>query len=159
MKRIRGAKRWPLFKQDAPDSLLNPVLGGAGGVIEDENTRVGQQGACYGDALPLTTRKSHAALTNLRFIAVLKAGDEIVCLCVARRCLWGHAGGPLPQPIAMYPAMQRKKRKDYNPLSVAATVAVCSSCSSPCLACSLRGRPGSVKARAAESSERTKVTV
>jgi len=81
-----------------PDGILNLVLGGAGEIIEDENTRVGQQGACYGDALPLTTQKGHAARINLRFIAVLKAGDEIVCLCVTRRCLWGHAGGPLPHP-------------------------------------------------------------
>ena len=54
------------------DGPLNAILGGtvdgAGGVVQDEDVGLGQECPGQCNALPLTTRESDAALSNLRVV-------------------------------------------------------------------------------------------
>src|SRR2546428_7444458 len=90
--------------QETSNSFLNLVLGGAvnraGRIIQDENTRVGEQGTRNGDALALSARECDAALTNDGLVAILKTGNEGVCLGIFRGlfnswlvCLFSQAIG------------------------------------------------------------------
>src|SRR5579875_600326 len=89
--------------QDAMDRLLDLVLGcavnRAGRVVENKNVRIGQQRASNGDALALAAGERHAALADLRFVAILEAHDEPVRLRILRRRLNGLAGGLLAQAV------------------------------------------------------------
>ena len=46
------------------DQVFSLCVDAAGGVIEDEDTRVNEQGAGDGDALLLPARQGHAALAD-----------------------------------------------------------------------------------------------
>ena len=58
------------------DRLLRRGVDGRGGVVEDEDARVGQQRAGDGDALALAARERQAALADARVVAVGQLGDE-----------------------------------------------------------------------------------
>src|SRR2546421_9787557 len=77
--------------QETSNRFLNLVLGSAvycaGRIIQDENSRVGEQGSCNGDALALSTREGDATLTNDGLVAMLKSGDKGICLSILR-CLF-----------------------------------------------------------------------
>ena len=60
------------------NDALTLVIERAGGFIEDQNTRAGDQRARNGDALPLPARKIGATLLDHRIIAERHAGDELV---------------------------------------------------------------------------------
>ena len=99
--RMRSAQRiwlsrWVIRKvvrslADAAHGALDLVLGGAvdgaGAVVQDQDARVGEEGAGDGDALPLPAGQGHAALADLGLVAVVEAGDELVRLRLARRLL------------------------------------------------------------------------
>ncbi len=57
-----------------PDRALDLVLGravdGAGRVIENQDARIIQKGACQGDALPLPARQRRASLAHHRLVAI-----------------------------------------------------------------------------------------
>ena len=50
----------------------------AGGFVEDQDLRVGEDGAGDGDALPLAAAELHAALADERVVAVGQCVDELV---------------------------------------------------------------------------------
>ncbi|MNC75967.1 hypothetical protein D3C75_1275950 [compost metagenome] len=56
-------------------------------VVEDQDFRVQQQGACDGNTLFLTTGKHHATLTHLGFIALRQAQNILVHAGQAGRTL------------------------------------------------------------------------
>src|SRR6266550_1662075 len=74
--------------QETSNSFLNLVLGGAvnraGRIIQDQNTRVGEQGTRNGDALALSAGEGDTALANDGLVAILKTGDKGVCLGILR---------------------------------------------------------------------------
>src|SRR5215471_15826969 len=67
--------------QEAADRFLDFVFGCAvncaSRIVQDEDAWIGEQGARNGDALSLSARKGHAALTNQRVITILEAQDEV----------------------------------------------------------------------------------
>src|SRR5579883_1462371 len=67
--------------------ILCRAVDGAGGVVENQDARVGEQGASDGDALALAAGERDAALADHRLIAFLEAEDELVRLRVSRRPL------------------------------------------------------------------------
>src|SRR6266699_3149072 len=89
--------------QEAADRLLDLVFGGAvnraGRVVQDEDARIGQQGARNGDALPLSAGKGHTALANQRVVTILEAQDEVVRLGIFRCLLNRRLVRPLSQSI------------------------------------------------------------
>ena len=71
----------PALHEDAQagvDLLLDLDVDGAGGVVEDQDRRVDQQGAGDGDALALAARERVAALADHGVVAVVEGGDEPV---------------------------------------------------------------------------------
>ena len=66
------------------DGTLDLVLGGgvdgAGGIIQDQDARVGQEGACDGQALALSAGEGDAALADDGLIAFFEFVDEIIRL-------------------------------------------------------------------------------
>src|SRR5579885_328730 len=64
--------------------ILRCAVDGAGGVVENQDARVGEQGAGDGDALALAAGERDAALADHRLIAFLEAEDELVRLRVSR---------------------------------------------------------------------------
>ena len=90
-------RRWVISKRRAPfehpvDGLLDAVLGravdGAGRVVENQDARVGEQGAGDGQALALAAGEGHAALADHRVVAILEAHDEVVGLGVWPPARW-----------------------------------------------------------------------
>src|SRR3989440_7429292 len=67
---------------DRIQGLLNEILrfhvNARSRVIEYENTRVEQQGACYRNSLFLTARERHAAFSNPGIIPIGQAASEIM---------------------------------------------------------------------------------
>ena len=70
--------------QDAAHGALDLILGvavnRAGRVIQHQDARVAQKGACDRDALALAAREHHAALADHGVVTVRKAGDKLVRL-------------------------------------------------------------------------------
>src|SRR5205085_5137889 len=62
----------------ALDLPLRPDVDRARGLVEDQDPRVGQQGARERDQLSLAEREARAALTELRVVALLEPLDELV---------------------------------------------------------------------------------
>ena len=88
---------------DAIHRLLDAVFGGAvdgaGAVIQDQDARIGQEGASDGNALSLAAGQGHAALADLCRVALFKVQDEFMRLSLAGGALdvflgrFGHAKG------------------------------------------------------------------
>ena len=57
----------------------------AGGLVQDQDRRVAQDGAGDGHALPLPAGQLHAALADARLIALRKGADEVVGVGLAGR--------------------------------------------------------------------------
>ena len=55
------------------DLILGGAVNGAGRVVQDQDARVGQEGAGQGQALALAARERHAALADHGLVAVLEA--------------------------------------------------------------------------------------
>ena len=75
----RRAARHDLL-QRALDLLLGRRVDGRGGVVEDQDARVGEQRAGDRDALALAARQRQAALADARVVAVGQRLDEAVRL-------------------------------------------------------------------------------
>src|SRR6266853_770568 len=60
---------------------------GAGGLIENENWRVSQEGPGERNALALTTGKTHASFADQRLVPFRKSRDEFMRIRSHRRCL------------------------------------------------------------------------
>ena len=86
------------------DGALDLVLGRrvdrGGGIIQDQNVRIGQEGACQGDALALSAGERDAAFADDGCIALVKGLDEIIRLRRLRR--------RLRSPPVLLPASQRR---------------------------------------------------
>ena len=79
-------RRWAMTNEVRPRSrrgqalLDQPLALGvevAGGLVEDEDPRVGQDGPGDGQPLPLAAAEPHAALADQRVVAVGQALDEL----------------------------------------------------------------------------------
>ena len=64
--------------QGGVDLLLDVDVDGAGGVVEDQDRRVDQQGPRDGDALALPARERVAPLADHGVVAVGERADELV---------------------------------------------------------------------------------
>src|SRR2546423_3932396 len=68
--------------EEKPERLLDLPLGadvdGRGRLVQDQNSRVGEERASEGDQLALAERESAPAFLHLRLVAVLEAKDELV---------------------------------------------------------------------------------
>src|SRR5579883_2994212 len=64
--------------------ILRRAVDGAGGVVENQDARVGEQGAGDGDTLALAAGERDAALADHRLVTFLEAEDELVGLRVSR---------------------------------------------------------------------------
>ena len=75
------------------DALLGPDVHGAGGIVQDQDRRVGQHRAGDGDPLALSARQRVAAFADHLVEAVFEVSDEPVGLGHARCCqhlvAWG----------------------------------------------------------------------
>jgi hypothetical protein len=79
------------------DALLGVGVDRRGGVVQDEDLRVGEGGTSEGDALALAARQREAALADDRVVAVAQLEDELVGGGDPRRCFdlgIGRAGAP-----------------------------------------------------------------
>ena len=74
---VRSARR---SCQRTMDGFLDVNIDGAGGVVEHEDARVGEEGAGDGDALALAARQVVTTLADDGVVAVVKSEDEIVSL-------------------------------------------------------------------------------
>jgi hypothetical protein len=76
---------------DTPHGPLDLILGGAvdsaSAIIQDEDTRVGEERASNGYALALSAGQSNASLADLGLIAISKASDESMGLSLSCRLL------------------------------------------------------------------------
>src|SRR6266566_2654559 len=74
--------------QETANSFLNLVLGravnGTGRIIQDQDTRVGEQGTRNRNTLALPPGERDATLSNDGLVALLKTGDKGVCLGILR---------------------------------------------------------------------------
>ena len=61
--------------------LLRLGIKGRCRFIENDDRRILEEDASDGDTLLLPARKLHAALADLRLIAIRKLSDEIICCC------------------------------------------------------------------------------
>src|SRR5438309_2095115 len=89
------------WKRPGPSSAKTPTLArarsrrqrargwvgveAAGGLVEQEDGRVAQDGAGDGDALPLAAGQLHAALADAGLVAVGERRDEVVGVGLPRR--------------------------------------------------------------------------
>src|SRR6266513_1462379 len=77
--------------QETSNRFLNLVLGSAvycaGRIIQDENSWIGEQVPCNGDALAWSTSEGEATLTNSGLVAIRNSGNKSVCLSILR-CLF-----------------------------------------------------------------------
>src|SRR6185369_2451009 len=64
----------------ALDLVLCGAVDGAGGVVQDQNARIREQGPSDGDPLTLATGKGDSALTHYRFVAVGETLDKVMRL-------------------------------------------------------------------------------
>jgi hypothetical protein len=55
-------------------------------LVEDQDARIGEQGACEGDELTLAQGQPRSALGHLRLVPVLEGGDELVRADSLRGC-------------------------------------------------------------------------
>src|SRR5437879_2235675 len=98
------------------NSALNLILGGAidraGRVVQNQDARIGQQGARDGDALALAARERHAALANLGLISFFEAHDKLMRLGVVRGLLDSLAIGLLTQAIGDILRDRTREEKD-----------------------------------------------
>ena len=94
------------------DLVLGGAVDGAGAVVQDQDARVGQEGAGDGDALALPARERHAALADLGLVAVAEAHDELVRLGLARRLARSLPAWRSAQPKAMFSAMRAREEED-----------------------------------------------
>ena len=62
------------------DLFLDARVDRRGGVVEDQDMRVGEEGACQCDALALPTREREAPLADHGVVPVGKGEDELVGL-------------------------------------------------------------------------------
>ena len=66
------------------DGALDLIFGGrvncGGGIIQDQNARVGQEGACQRNALALSAGERDAAFTDDGIVGLVKFQDEVMCL-------------------------------------------------------------------------------
>jgi hypothetical protein len=69
---IRKVVRCRLMRRIAAGSVLGGAVDGAGAVVQDQDARVGQEGAGDGDALSLPAGEGHAALADLGLVALPK---------------------------------------------------------------------------------------
>ena len=69
------------------DELLAARVDAGGGLVQDEDARVGEQSARDAEELALTLAEVAAALAECRRIAVREAQDEVVCVGRAGCCL------------------------------------------------------------------------
>ena len=60
------------------DDAFGLVIQGTGGLVEDQDARIGEQGAGDGDALALTTGEAGAMLAHLRVIPFRQLEDKLV---------------------------------------------------------------------------------
>ena len=69
-------------REEPVERRLYPGLGGevhtAGGLVEDEELGVGQEGVGEGDELALPYREATAPLAHVRLVALGEAADEVV---------------------------------------------------------------------------------
>ena len=79
--------------QSQLDQMLCLGIHAGGGIIEDQNARVGQQGAGNCQALLLPAGKRHPALAHLRIVAIWGLHDKIVRLGGLAACLDFCLGG------------------------------------------------------------------
>src|SRR5437867_2853358 len=102
--------------QEPSNSFLNLVLGGAvncaGRIIQDENTRIGEQSSCNGQSLALTSGESHASLANHGLVAILKSGDKGIRLSILRCLLNSWLIRLLPQAIGDILRDGSREKKD-----------------------------------------------
>ncbi len=102
--------------QDAAHRALDLVFGGAvdgaGRVVQDQDARVGQEGAGDGEALALPARERHAALADHGLVAFGKACDKLVRLRLRAPLPRSAPASPRPRaPKAMFSAIVRENRK------------------------------------------------
>ena len=69
----------------APDARLGGRVDRGGGVVEDQDARVGEQRARDREPLPLAARERQPALADERVVAARERLDEVVRLRLARR--------------------------------------------------------------------------
>ena len=79
--------------EPAEDLLLGERVDGAGGVVEHQDPRIGEDRAGEGDALALATAQAQPALADRGVVAVGELEDEVVGAGDARGLLDLRAGG------------------------------------------------------------------
>ncbi len=70
------------------DQILRCAVYGAGAVVENENSRIAEEGSGYGDPLFLPSREGDSPLADHGFVAVAETGNKIVGLGLP--CCFDH---------------------------------------------------------------------
>ncbi len=82
---MRKVVRSRLMSPHGPlDLVLGGAVDGAGAVVEDQDARVGQEGARDGDALALAAGERHAALADLGLRSRPRNETMKSCACASR---------------------------------------------------------------------------
>src|SRR5512141_158445 len=75
-----GGAPFGSHRNGALDFVFGGAVDGAGRVIQDQDARVGQEGARQRQALALAARKGYAAFAHDRFVALVEGLDKLVGL-------------------------------------------------------------------------------
>ena len=84
---------------------------GGGGIVQDQDARVGQEGARQRQALALSAGEGHAALADDRLVALVESVDEVIAPGRRRPRLRSRQAWRPGLPKAMLSLTEREKRK------------------------------------------------
>ncbi len=116
LREAMGDQQGSTALQHPMDSALNLVLGGAvdgaSRVVQDQDARIGQQGARDGDALALASGERYPTFANLGLVPLFEAHDKLMSLCIVRSPLDGPAIGLLAKSVGNILGDRAREEKD-----------------------------------------------
>ena len=143
-----GAAVHEPFERFVDEALALGIEGG-GGLVEQENARIGEDGAGDGDALALAAGELGAARADEGFVTLRQGGDEVVGVRLFRGRAWISSSDAPGCPYSMFSRMLPPKSR-----TSCGTMAICERMA--CSESSAAGRP-SKRTRPASGSLKPRI--